>query len=105
MSRAATSIELVGYPEASVRALAATQPSSIHSNTKDAPSEDVQPVNGSIANISAEQRETPGKGTTAIVLITVVCVTMVSSMLSGVTAVTLPTMARELELAPSVLFW
>ena len=102
MSRTSTSIELVGYPPASQTV---TQPPSIHPKDDIPQTDDLQPINASVKSFSAEQRESPGKGTTAIVLVTVVCVTMISSMLSGVTAVVLPTMARELQLAPSVLLW
>lgn len=103
MSRTSTSIELVDY---SPTPQTIAQPSSIHPKDNGIPpqTEDLQPINAS-NSFSAEQRGSPGKGTTAIVLVTVVCVTMISSMLSGVTAVVLPTMARELQLAPSVLLW
>lgn len=101
MSRTSTSIELVEYPPDSQPV---TQPPSIH--LKQHPlNDDVQPINAASKTLSSEQRDMPGKGTTAIVLVTVVCVTMISSMLSGVTAVVLPTMARELQLSPSVLLW
>jgi len=100
-----TSIELVGYPTSTP--LTVTQPPSIH--TKDdrprSLAEDVQPI-VSPANVNdVEHLEPPNKRTTAIVLITIVCVTMISSMLSGVVVIALPTMALELELAPSVLLW
>lgn len=98
MSRSATSIELVGLPEAGLTAV--TQASSVH--TKDDGlsylPEDRQPINAPVSR-PLEKR------TTAIVLVTVVAVTMISSMLSGVTTIALPTMARDLQLAPSVLLW
>jgi hypothetical protein len=105
MSQTATSIELVDYPETTIPALTAKPYGAARS--KDTPSiaEDGQPIDGFPGTFAAEQRDGPGKGTTAIVLVTVVCVTLVSSMLSGVMTVTLPTVARELELAPSVLLW
>ncbi|KAL6707788.1 hypothetical protein ACN47E_003688 [Coniothyrium glycines] len=104
MSRSSSSIELVGYPTATP--LTVTQPPSIHHKNDGSPlPEDLQPINPPKQTFASEQREAPGTGTTAIVLVTVVCVTMISSMLSGVTTVTLPTMARELHLAPSVLLW
>jgi hypothetical protein len=105
MSRATTSIELVNYPETPLPALTAKPPSKAQGNDPPSIAEDLQPINGLPITFSAEQRDTPGEGTTAIVLVTVVCVTLVSSMLSGVMTVTLPTVARELELAPSVLLW
>lgn len=105
MSQTATSIELVSYPETSIPALAAKPLSNGRSKDTLSIPEDLRPINGVQESFAAEQRDGPGKGTTAIVLVTVVCVTMVSSMLSGVMTVTLPTVARELELAPSVLLW
>lgn len=105
MSQTATSIELVDYHETTIPALAA-KPLGV-AKTKDTPSiaDDLRPIRESPETFAAEQRDGPGKGTTAIVLVTVVCVTLVSSMLSGVMTVTLPTVARELELAPNVLLW
>ncbi|KAH7354550.1 major facilitator superfamily domain-containing protein [Pyrenochaeta sp. MPI-SDFR-AT-0127] len=101
MSRTSASIELVGYPGTSTPSTI-TQPPSIHfKDGRPTSTDDVRAISG----FSGEQLEAPGKGTTAIVLVTVVCVTMISSMLSGVTAVALPTMARDLHLAPSVLLW
>lgn len=98
MSRSATSIELVGLPDNGPPTI--TQPSSVH--TKDDGfsylPEDRQPIN-------APNAQPLEKRTTAIVLVTVVAVTMISSMLSGVTTIALPTMARDLQLAPSVLLW
>jgi hypothetical protein len=105
MSQTATSIELVGYSETTIPALTVKPLGG--GRTKDTPSvaEDLRPISAVQDTFAGEQRDGPGKGTTAIVLVTVVCVTMVSSMLSGVMTVTLPTVARELELAPSVLLW
>ncbi|OAG14916.1 MFS general substrate transporter [Alternaria alternata] len=103
MSRTATSIELVDYHETTIPALAAKPLGA--AKIKETPSiaDDLRPIRESPETFAAEQRDGPGKGTTAIVLVTVVCVTLVSSMLSGVMTVTLPTVARELELAPSCL--
>ncbi|KAH6839850.1 major facilitator superfamily domain-containing protein [Alternaria alternata] len=100
MSQTATSIELVDYHETTIPALAAKPLGA--AKIKDTPSiaDDLRPIRESPETFAAEQRDGPGKGTTAIVLVTVVCVTLVSSMLSGVMTVTLPTVARELELAP-----
>ncbi|KAF1357906.1 MFS general substrate transporter [Lizonia empirigonia] len=82
MSRTSTSIELQGYPQTPQTI---TQPSSIHQKVIDtAPlAEDLQPINAPKNAVSAEVLEEPDKKTTAIVLLTVVCVTMISSMLSG----------------------
>ena len=105
MSQTVTSIELVEFPETATPALTAKPSNSIKGNDAASIAEDLQPIHGLANTFSAEQRDGPGKGTTAIVLVTVVCVTLVSSMLSGVMTVTLPTVARELELAPSLLLW
>ena len=105
MSRTATSIELVDYPETPLPTLAAKPSLNVKDNDTFSLAEDLRPINDLPNTFSAEQRDIPGKGTTAIVLVTVVCVTLVSSMLSGVMTVTLPTVARELELAPSMLLW
>ncbi|KAF2134395.1 MFS general substrate transporter [Dothidotthia symphoricarpi CBS 119687] len=106
MSRTSTSIELAEYPSTP---LAFTEPPGVHVHAKDndLPShhESLQPTDVPDHTIPVEHIPTPGKGTTAIVLVTVVCVTMISTMLSGVVAIALPTMARELPLAPNVLLW
>ncbi|KZM25315.1 uncharacterized protein EKO05_0000547 [Ascochyta rabiei] len=104
MSRTSTSIELQEYPRTPHTI---TQPSSIHQKENDALSltEEVQPINTLRNAVSAELLGEPDKKTTAIVLLTVVCVTMISSMLSGVVAVALPSIAKELELGPDVLLW
>jgi hypothetical protein len=105
MLRTSTSIELEEYPQTPISFTAVTQPPSVHPKDGLAASlaDDLRPINVPITDI--EHLEAPGKKTTAIVLVTVVCITMISSMLSGVTAVVLPTMARDLHLAPSVLLW
>lgn len=106
MSRTTTSIELAEHPQTSIPSTP-SQPTSIYVNddrivSKD---EDVQPITAPLHVADVEQLQAPGKKTTAVVLVTVVCVTGISAMLSGVTAVVLPTMARDLELAPNVLLW
>lgn len=62
-------------------------------------------MRGSSQPLHAPVVEQLQKRTTAIVLVTVVATTMINSMLSGVTTVALPMMARDLNLAPSVLLW
>lgn len=103
MSRTSTSIELQGYQTPQPVA----QPSSIHQTGHDTPplTEDLQPINAPKIVVSAELVENPDKKTTAVVLLTVVCVTMISSMLSGVVAVALPSIAKDLDLGPDVLLW
>ena len=65
----------------------------------------MRPINASNTAVAAELLETPDKKTTAIVLLTVVCVTMIGSITSGVVIVALPTIAKELGLGPEVLLW
>ncbi|EAT89768.2 hypothetical protein SNOG_03037 [Parastagonospora nodorum SN15] len=98
MSRTATSIELMEYPQTPL-----TDPPNVHIKGDRASSlnDDGQPIIASTNAVDVEHLQAPGKRTTAIVLVTVVCVTMISAMLSGVTTVVLPTMARDLQLAPS----
>lgn len=105
MSRATTSIEFAKL-STSVP-LAVTHPPSIHAKN-DRPqslAEDVHPIVASANDADVEHLEPLKKRTTAVILVTIVCVTMISSMLSGVTTISLPTMARELDLAPNVLLW
>ncbi|KAF2028722.1 MFS general substrate transporter [Setomelanomma holmii] len=104
MLRTSTSIELELFPATSDPS-PITQPPSVHQkgHLVSPSTEDLQPINSKSNVVDVEQLQPPGKKTTAIVLVTVVCVRMIGSMLSGVTAVALPTMARDLHLAPSVL--
>jgi len=102
MSRTSTSIELQGISDIPKTI---TQPHSVYkagnetvplTETSDAAPQNV---------VSSELLEQPDSKTTAIVMLTVVCVTMISSMLSGVVAVALPSIAKDLELGPDVLLW
>ena len=104
MSRTSTSIELQDLPQTPQTI---TQPPSIYQKGDDTPplTEDLRPVNAPKNAVSAELLEGPDKKTTAVVLLTVVCVTMISSMLSGVVAVALPSIPKELDLGPDVLLW
>jgi hypothetical protein len=103
MSRTSTSIELQDLPQ-TLQTI--TQPPSIYQKGDNTPlTEDLRPVNAPKNAVSAELLEGPDKKTTAVVLLTVVCVTMISSMLSGVVAVALPSIAKELDLGPDVLLW
>ena len=104
MSRTSTSIELQPLPQAPQTI---NQQSSIYQNGEDMPTltEEIQPINTEKSPVSAELLDGPDKKTTAVVLVTVVCVTMISSMLSGVVTVALPSIAKELELGPDVLLW
>lgn len=104
MSRSSTSIELQGYPQTPQTV---TQPPSIYQKGDDTPppAEDLQPMNAPKDAVRAELLGEPDKKTTAIVLLTVVCVTMISSMLSGVVAVALPSIAKDLDLGPDILLW
>lgn len=104
MSRTSTSIELQGYPQTPQTIM---QPPSVYQKDDDGllTTDDLQPINAPKNAVTAEILGEPDKKTTAIVLLTVVCVTMISSMLSGVVAVALPSIAKDLELGPDVLLW
>jgi hypothetical protein len=54
---------------------------------------------------SVEEPRSPSKSTTVMVMVTVVCVTMISTLLSGLVTVGLPTMAADLDIPPSLLLW
>jgi len=45
------------------------------------------------------------KGTTIIIFTSITAVTGISSLLSGLVTVALPTIARDLDLPPSLLLW
>lgn len=83
------------------------QSPSIHQTGDDTSplTEDLQPTVAPKNAVTAELLGEPDKKTTAVVLLTVVCVTMISSMLSGVVAVVLPSIAKDLKLGPDVLLW
>ena len=104
MSQTATATELQSYPDTSqpVAQPSATYPKS-HGSTLSI--EDMRSINASNTVMAAELLEVPDKKTTAIVLLTVVSVTMIGSITSGVIIVALPTIAKELGLGPEVLLW
>lgn len=83
--------------------VAFAEPSQLHTKGHDAPpmTDDLQPIN----TLTSVAQQAPTKGTTAIVLVTVVCVTMISTLLAGLVTVGLPTMAAELDIPPSLLLW
>jgi hypothetical protein len=104
MSRTSTSIELQPYAASTP----VTQPPSVYAKGNDAPpvTEDLRPIVDTTQNAAlAEPIQEPTKATTAIVLVTVVCVTMISTLLAGLVTVGLPTMAAELDIPPSLLLW
>ena len=45
------------------------------------------------------------KATTAIIISTIAGVTMISSLLSGLVTISLPTMARDLDIPEALLLW
>ena len=104
MSQTSTTTELQSYPNAPQPI---AQPFSAYSKSHGPTTsiEDMRPINASNTAVAAELLETPDKKTTAIVLLTVVCVTMIGSITSGVVIVALPTIAKELGLGPEVLLW
>jgi hypothetical protein len=101
MSR--SSIELVNYSET------LTRPPSLRLSSKNdhaTPRSNDEAGTQLIIDPPAETViPNPDNATTAIVLVTVVCVTMISSLLAGLVTVGLPTMAHELSLSASVLLW
>ncbi|KAF2012238.1 integral membrane protein [Aaosphaeria arxii CBS 175.79] len=102
MSRTSTSIELTAYPEPSVLAHpAGLKPSTKGDETPNI-SDDTRPIN---QPVDARTIDVPNKKTTAIVLVTIVCVTFISSLLSGLVTVILPTMARDVKLEANLLLW
>jgi hypothetical protein len=104
MSQTSTTIELQSYPDVSQTI---AQPFTVYpkSHGPTLSTEDLRPINAPETAVSAELLEKPDKKTTAIVLLTVVCATMVGSITSGVVIVALPTIAKELALGPEVLLW
>lgn len=54
--------------------------------------------------VSAGQKDV-SKGTTAVVITSVTCITGISSLLAGLVTVGLPTIAKDLDLAPSLELW
>lgn len=104
MSRSSTSIELQPYAASTP----VTQPPSVFAKGDETPplAEDLRPIVSEPRNaFAAEQIQDSTKATTAIVLVTVVCVTMISTLLAGLVTVGLPTMAAELDIPPSLLLW
>jgi hypothetical protein len=95
MSR--SSIELANYSEP------LTQPPSLRLSSKN--DHAIPKVNDEAGAPAEAVIPNPDNATTAIVLVTVVCVTMISSLLAGLVTVGLPTMAHELGLSASVLLW
>ena len=104
MSQTSTATELQSYPDTlqPIAQPSATYPKG-HGSTLSI--EDMRPINASNIAVAAELLEVPDKKTTAIVLLTVVFVTMIGSITTGVVIVALPTIAKELGLGPEVLLW
>ncbi|KAH7118903.1 major facilitator superfamily domain-containing protein [Dendryphion nanum] len=103
MSRTSTSIELIAYPFTD----AVTLPPNLKLKGDGASPvlNDTQPINPPRNAVAAGPLEDPSKGTTIMVLITVVCVIGISALVHGLLTVVLPTMARELQLDNSLLLW
>ena len=45
------------------------------------------------------------KGTTAIIITTITGVTMISSLLNGLVTISLPAMAKDLQISDALLLW
>lgn len=103
MSRSSTSIELVEFPETVLHPAQAK----LQLKGDDTPplTDDTRPINPPAHAVSAEPQDVPGKGTTAIVLTTVVCVTAISSLLHGIVTIAIPSMAKDLGLGTELLLW
>lgn len=101
MSQTMTSTELVAFSELIDR------PPRAKVHVKDSPplSEDGGDVKSSVDAVPAAPTEVPSKGTTLIVLFTIVSVTAISTMLAGVVTIVLPTMAHDLYLDANLLLW
>lgn len=71
-----------------------------------------QKANESLANDASLERRAsavtvpvPSKKTTAIVISSVTCITTLSTLISGLVTVAIPTMAKDVGLADSLLLW
>jgi hypothetical protein len=104
MSQTSTATELQSYLDTS-QPIAQPFTAYTKSHGSKLSIDDMRPINAFDTAVAAELLETPDKKTTAIVLLTVVCVTMIGSITSGVVIVALPTIAKELGLGPEVLLW
>jgi len=60
------------------------------------------PPNPVVAPTSAKVEK---KGTTAVIITTIAGVTMISSMLNGLITISLPVIARELQISDTLLLW
>ncbi|KAF2802029.1 uncharacterized protein BDZ99DRAFT_429276 [Mytilinidion resinicola] len=63
------------------------------------------PQNETTIATEPASKEDVSKGTTAVVIASVTCVTAVSTLLAGLVTVGLPTMAKDVNLDPSLLLW
>ena len=88
MSQTSTATELQSYPNAP-QPIAQPFTAYPKSHGPTTSIEDTRPINVSNTAATAELLEAPDKKTTAIVLLTVVCVTMIGSITSGVVIVAL----------------
>jgi len=60
------------------------------------------PLNVETAPAIAKVQE---KGTTAVIIATITGVTMISSLLSGLITISLPAMAKDLQISDALLLW
>jgi hypothetical protein len=93
-----TSVELLTYP------LSVAQLPSSHSTLERTLSKyrDEHPP---MAESIASGQEKVSKGTTAVVITSVTCITGISSLLTGLVVVGLPTIAKDLALDANLLLW
>jgi hypothetical protein len=100
MSQTSTELTRIAAPQVPQAVLTKT-PSTRRLSTiaSNAESDEVTPLG------LERTRTTASKATTAIVIASVTFITGISSLLSGLTTVTLPTMAVDLEIPDNLLLW
>ena len=93
-----TSVELLTYP------LSVAQLPSSHSRLERTLSKSRDERPPMVESIASGQ-EKVSKGTTAVVIMSVTCITGISSLLAGLVVVGLPTIAKDLALDANLLLW
>ena len=101
MSRTSIELNQIAAPQVPQAVFAKTpstrRPSTIASNAQ---SDEV-----TLRGLERSPTTTTSKATTAIVIASVTLITGISTLLSGLTTVTLPTMAVDLEIPDNLLLW
>lgn len=73
-------------------------------STRQGPDISVSP-DGTAHVEAAPDHKVQGKGKTALIVVTIAGVTMISSLLSGLVTISLPEMAKSLDIPSGLLFW